>query len=83
MPPQNEDTLERIAGYLRALVALTASTALDGLTATQKVERLSAMGLDSRAIAEATGISITTVAPIASKLKKKATPQKAEKVPSA
>ena len=66
----SEEILERIDMHLRALVALAAATALDGMTQSQKIERLARAGLDARTISEATAIPMTTVSPALSKLRK-------------
>ena len=64
------ELLERIDRHLQQLVALGADSAADDKTQTQRVERLAALGLDTKVIAEATMIPHTAVGPIVSKFNK-------------
>ncbi len=72
--PSSDELLERIDRRLQILIALESSRTLDGLTQTQKIERLARLGLDARLISDATGIPLTTVSPVLSKMKKAAAP---------
>jgi DNA-directed RNA polymerase specialized sigma24 family protein len=63
------ELLERIESRLGQLVALTAAPQISGLKQKDAVERLGAIGLSAKEIAELTGYAVTSVAPVLSRLR--------------
>lgn len=68
--PEDTELLASIDRRLALLVQFVAASRLDGLTKTERIQRLCDMGLNASEISDLTGISPTTVAPIASKYRK-------------